>query len=129
MEGVVPFLQTIDSPVVVCNIDDSDEPDLQGLYTSTVVISKYDRRIGVIGVILQTTNVSLYLSTHKSSHNSVRLDGKYQLTTHPHLPADTGQHGQVAVLRRDGVGARGGSQIKGRRCRHNHRPVALWPGC
>lgn len=58
VEGVVPFLQTVNSPVVVCNIDDADEPDIQGLYSSATVIDKYDRRIGVIGVILQSTNVS-----------------------------------------------------------------------
>lgn len=58
MEGLVPFLETITSPVVVSNIDDSDEPDLEGLYTNTFVIEKYERRIGVIGVILKTTDVS-----------------------------------------------------------------------
>lgn len=67
MEGVVPFLQTIDSPVVICNIDDTDEPDIQGLYTNTTIITKYDRRIGVIGVILQTTNVSGFV-TPSSPH-------------------------------------------------------------
>jgi 5'-nucleotidase len=45
------------SPIVVCNIDSSKEPTMQGTYNKSVVIEKYDRKIGVIGVILQTTYV------------------------------------------------------------------------
>ena len=54
--GVVPFLNVIESPIVVCNIDDSDEPTFAATkYTKSHVIKKYGRKIGVIGVILQTT--------------------------------------------------------------------------
>ncbi|XP_037916090.1 apyrase-like [Hermetia illucens] len=55
VEGVVPFLETIKSPMIVANIDDSEEPTMQGKYNKSVIIDKYGRKIGVIGVILQTT--------------------------------------------------------------------------
>lgn len=55
--GVVPFLETIESPMLVCNIDDTDEPTMQGKYQKSMIIDRYDRKIGVIGVILSTTNV------------------------------------------------------------------------
>lgn len=58
VEGVVPFLETIKSPMIVANIDDSEEPTMQGKYNKSVIIDKYGRKIGVIGVILQTTYVS-----------------------------------------------------------------------
>lgn len=58
MEGVVPFLETLTSPVIVCNIDDSEEPTMQGKYQKSLIIDRYDRKIGIVGVILSTTNVS-----------------------------------------------------------------------
>ena len=65
VEGVVPFLQTINSPVVISNVDHTEEPEMEGLYTKSIIINKYDRRIGVIGVILNSTNVSVcFLSSH-----------------------------------------------------------------
>lgn len=51
-------MQDIQSPIVVSNIDDSEEPTLQGLYQKSIIIDRYSRKIGVIGVILQTTYVS-----------------------------------------------------------------------
>lgn len=60
IDGVVPFLDTLQSPVVVCNIDDSEEPRIQGKYTNSIVIDRYGRKIGIIGVILSTTNVHTY---------------------------------------------------------------------
>ncbi|KAJ6635718.1 Apyrase [Pseudolycoriella hygida] len=56
VEGLVPFLEDIKSEVVVANIDDSDEPTMQGKYKKSVIIDKYERKIGVIGVILSTTD-------------------------------------------------------------------------
>ncbi|CRK89351.1 CLUMA_CG003109, isoform A, partial [Clunio marinus] len=56
IEGVVPFLEQIESPVVIANVEDSQEPTFQGKYTKSVVIDKYDRKIGIIGAILRTTN-------------------------------------------------------------------------
>ncbi|XP_015595634.1 apyrase [Cephus cinctus] len=54
--GVVPFLKMVTSPVVVTNIDDREEPDIQGLYTNSTIIVRNGTQIGVIGVILSTTD-------------------------------------------------------------------------
>ncbi|KAG4079261.1 hypothetical protein HA402_006984 [Bradysia odoriphaga] len=56
VEGCVPFLETIRSPIVVANIDDSEEPTMHGKYNKSIVIDKYARKIGIIGVIVSTTN-------------------------------------------------------------------------
>lgn len=61
IEGLVPFLDTIDSPIVICNLDDSEEPTMHGKYQKSFIIDKYDRKIGIIGVILSTTNASQHL--------------------------------------------------------------------
>lgn len=56
VEGVVPFLEKITSPVVIANVNDDEEPTFQNKYTKSIVIDKYERKIGVIGAILRTTN-------------------------------------------------------------------------
>lgn len=56
--GVVPFMKAITSPWVVCNMDDSAEPTMQGLHQKSIVIERYARKIGIIGVMLATTDVS-----------------------------------------------------------------------
>lgn len=56
VEGVVPFLEHSLTPTVIANVDDSLEPTFQGKYKKSFVIEKYDRKIGVIGVILRSTN-------------------------------------------------------------------------
>ncbi|KAL0123039.1 hypothetical protein PUN28_007578 [Cardiocondyla obscurior] len=63
IEGLVPFLKNVEAPVVVTNIDDSEEPSIQGLYKNSTIIQRNDKKIGVIGVILSTTN--LLSSTEK----------------------------------------------------------------
>ncbi|XP_055700810.1 apyrase [Phlebotomus papatasi] len=55
VSGVVPFLETIKSPIVVANVDASEEPTFDGKFSKTFVIDKYERKIGIIGVMLQTT--------------------------------------------------------------------------
>uniref|UniRef100_A0A182SZ83 Calcineurin-like phosphoesterase domain-containing protein n=1 Tax=Anopheles maculatus TaxID=74869 RepID=A0A182SZ83_9DIPT len=56
VEGLVPFLEAIHSPMVVANIDDRDEPTLQGMYQKSVVLDRGGRKIGVIGVIHHATD-------------------------------------------------------------------------
>lgn len=58
IEGLIPFLETINSPMIVANIDDSEELSMQGLYNKSLVIDKYGRQIGIIGVIIKTSDVS-----------------------------------------------------------------------
>lgn len=41
---------------MIANVDDSLEPTIQNKYTKSIVIDKYDRKIGIIGAILRSTN-------------------------------------------------------------------------
>lgn len=53
--GLIPFLQMLKSPMVVANIEDTDEPLIQNLYQKSVVVERGGRQIGIIGVILRET--------------------------------------------------------------------------
>uniref|UniRef100_A0AAG5D3W3 Apyrase n=1 Tax=Anopheles atroparvus TaxID=41427 RepID=A0AAG5D3W3_ANOAO len=55
VEGVVPFLNTIASPVLLVNVDNSEEPTFNRFQRS-LVLERAGRRIGLIGVILSTTD-------------------------------------------------------------------------
>lgn len=48
--GLVPFLETINSPILISNIDDSLEPTFQGKYRKSMIITKFGRPIGIVGV-------------------------------------------------------------------------------
>lgn len=50
-------MENVRSPFVVANMDDSDEPAMQGKYQKSIIIERYDRKIGIIGVVLSTINV------------------------------------------------------------------------
>lgn len=52
---MVPFMETLKSPVVVANIDDKDEPNFQGKYKKSVVIERSGRKIGLIGAVAVAT--------------------------------------------------------------------------
>ncbi|XP_017770763.1 PREDICTED: apyrase-like [Nicrophorus vespilloides] len=54
--GVVPFIKTMKAPLVVSNLDDSQVPELQNLYNKSIVVEVEGKRIGIVGVILSTTN-------------------------------------------------------------------------
>lgn len=58
IEGVVPFLERQKelTPTLLANIDDTEEPAIQGLYEKSMIIERYGQKIGIIGVILRTTN-------------------------------------------------------------------------
>nr|B3A0N5.1 RecName: Full=Apyrase; AltName: Full=ATP-diphosphatase; Short=ADPase; AltName: Full=ATP-diphosphohydrolase; AltName: Full=Adenosine diphosphatase; AltName: Allergen=Tab y 1; Flags: Precursor [Tabanus yao]ADX78255.1 Tab y 3 allergen [Tabanus yao] len=56
IEGIVPFLEVIKTPIVVANIDDSLEPTFKGKYTKSVVLERGGRKIGIVGVIAQNTD-------------------------------------------------------------------------
>lgn len=51
ISGLVPFLERVTFPVVAANIDDHDEPTIQGKYLKSVVIDRFERKIGVVGVV------------------------------------------------------------------------------
>ncbi|KAJ8983905.1 hypothetical protein NQ317_006709 [Molorchus minor] len=56
IEGLIPFINALNSPVVVSNIDASLEPRLQGLYTKSTIVERNGKKIGIIGVIAANTN-------------------------------------------------------------------------
>lgn len=55
VEGLVPFIRMLKSPVVVANIDDLHEPSIRNLYQRSTVVEREGRKIGIIGVILRET--------------------------------------------------------------------------
>lgn len=57
IEGVVPFLKNQITPTLLANIDDSEEPNFKGLYNKSIIIERDGQKIGIIGVILSTTNL------------------------------------------------------------------------
>lgn len=56
VQGLVPFLAMLNSPVVVANIDARHEPSLQALFQKSVIVERNGRKIGIIGVILKETS-------------------------------------------------------------------------
>lgn len=55
VQEVVHFLEMLESPVVVANFDDSDEPSIQGLYKKSIVIERGGRKIGLVGALVVAT--------------------------------------------------------------------------
>lgn len=62
IEGVVPYLIHLNSSVVTANIIDDEEPTIQGLYEPSIIVERDGRKIGIIGVIISSTNVSYHIS-------------------------------------------------------------------
>ncbi|KAJ8711860.1 hypothetical protein PYW08_008814 [Mythimna loreyi] len=56
IEGVVPYLEHLNSTVVTANIIDDDEPTMHGLYEKSIIVERKGRKIGIIGVIIATTD-------------------------------------------------------------------------
>lgn len=61
---------------MIANVDDSLEPTIQNKYTKSIVIDKYDRKIGIIGAILRSTNTIAKTGKLAFSNeaNAVRLE-------------------------------------------------------
>ncbi|XP_022816831.1 apyrase-like [Spodoptera litura] len=57
IEGVVPYLKHLNSTVVTANIIDDLEPTIQGLYEKSIIIERNNRKIGIIGVLIATTDI------------------------------------------------------------------------
>lgn len=55
VEGVVPFLEQINSTVLLVNVDNSKEPEFKN-FKKSIIIERSGRKIGLIGVILRTTD-------------------------------------------------------------------------
>ena len=63
MKGLVPFLEAATFPVLSANIDDKDEPSIQGKYRKSVVVEYEGRKVGIIGYTTSETEVSLAFAT------------------------------------------------------------------
>ncbi|KAG5670064.1 hypothetical protein PVAND_000350 [Polypedilum vanderplanki] len=50
IEGLVPFLERIKSPVISCNIDTTHEPEFGKLFNKSMIIERNGRQIGIVGV-------------------------------------------------------------------------------
>ncbi|CAK1541700.1 unnamed protein product [Leptosia nina] len=56
--GIAPYLKELRAPVVVANIDTSQEPALKDLYQPHTVLERGGRKIGIIGLITTETQTS-----------------------------------------------------------------------
>ncbi|KAJ8709302.1 hypothetical protein PYW07_009128 [Mythimna separata] len=56
IDGVVPYLEHLNATVVTANIIDDDEPTMHGLYEKSIIVERKGRKIGIIGVIISTTD-------------------------------------------------------------------------
>ncbi|XP_012261030.2 apyrase-like isoform X1 [Athalia rosae] len=53
--GLVSFLKAVNVPVVVANLDDTEEPSLNGLYSKSMIIERNGTKIGIIGAVTSET--------------------------------------------------------------------------
>ncbi|XP_031637435.1 apyrase-like [Contarinia nasturtii] len=51
------FLDTIQTPIVLANIDLNDEVQLKGKFKNSIILNRGNRRIGIIGLISSNTNL------------------------------------------------------------------------
>ncbi|XP_059051147.1 apyrase-like [Achroia grisella] len=56
--GLAPYLKALQAPVLAANIDTTNEPLLNDLYQSHVVLERKGRKIGIIGLITTETATS-----------------------------------------------------------------------
>ncbi|XP_053687437.1 apyrase-like [Sabethes cyaneus] len=52
LDGVIPFMENIRSPLLMVNVDNSEEPSFNN-YEKSMIIDKNGRKIGIIGVTLR----------------------------------------------------------------------------
>ncbi|XP_055626265.1 apyrase [Toxorhynchites rutilus septentrionalis] len=69
VEGVVPFLENINSPVLLVNVDSSEEPEFKK-YQKSLIIERSGRKIGIIGVILSTTDTIAHTGNLKFANET-----------------------------------------------------------
>lgn len=55
---LAPFLNAIQSPLVLANVDLSDEPELRGKFLNSTILTRNGRKIGIIGIIKSDIYVS-----------------------------------------------------------------------
>ena len=55
MEGLRPFLQSVNFPVISANIDSSKEPLIDGLFAPSVIKEVDGQKIGIVGYTTKDT--------------------------------------------------------------------------
>ncbi|CAG9568171.1 unnamed protein product [Danaus chrysippus] len=126
IEGLVPYLQHLKSQVVTANIIDDDEPTIQGLYKPSIVVEKGGRKIGIIGVIISSTDELASTGNLKFtdeieavrreaeklheqginiivvlSHCGLDIDRKIALNAGPHIDIIVGGHSHTLLSNSD----------------------------
>lgn len=56
IDGVVPFMETLRTPIVLANVDDTLEPSFRHKYRRSVVVERDGRQIGIIGVVVRNVD-------------------------------------------------------------------------
>ena len=69
-------MENVNTTMLVANIDDSLEPTMANKYKKSHILERGNRKIGFIGVILETTNVSNWPILSKSRE---RICENYEL--------------------------------------------------
>ncbi|KAJ8711278.1 hypothetical protein PYW07_008520 [Mythimna separata] len=54
VDGLVPYLTRLNSPMLGANVNTTNEPTMTPYIKNHVIITRKDRRIGIIGVLLKT---------------------------------------------------------------------------
>ncbi|CAH1789487.1 unnamed protein product [Owenia fusiformis] len=54
INGLVAFLDNTTFPVLACNVDDSEEPRMQGKFKKSTVVEFQGEKIGIIGYLIST---------------------------------------------------------------------------
>ncbi|CAG9793357.1 unnamed protein product [Diatraea saccharalis] len=57
IEGAVPYIKALNSTVVTANMIADDEPTIQGIYKPSTIVERNGKKIGIIGVIISSTDV------------------------------------------------------------------------
>ncbi|XP_077870019.1 5'-nucleotidase-like [Saccoglossus kowalevskii] len=57
IDGLTPFLDNVTFPVLSANIDDTDEPSIQGKYSKSTVLTRGNEKIAIIGYTTTETPV------------------------------------------------------------------------
>lgn len=58
VEGIVPYIKSLQSPVVIANMNDSNEPTMQDLTRKSIIIERGGRKIGIIGAIYREVSTN-----------------------------------------------------------------------
>ncbi|XP_050297188.1 apyrase [Anthonomus grandis grandis] len=112
VEGVVPFIKTLKTPIVCANINDDQEPSIQGTYKKSVVVERDGKKIGIIGVIYgktdtiaNTGNLVFYpesASVNAEAERLVREEGVFTNIVLSHVGYDIDQ--QIAANASEKIG-------------------------